>query len=58
MAIPTRTQIANKIDNLIADPTKNREDFYGAISSWLDGQSCPTEDKEKILDDLESYPNY
>jgi len=60
MAIPTRLEIINKIAEIKASPTFSggQEVIYSQVSAWLDQVSCPAVDKEKILDDLASYPNY
>lgn len=65
--IPTRAEISDKIDELIANPTLNREDFPNEISKWLDTLNMPStitiaeqevNPKEQILSDLISYANY
>lgn len=58
--VPTRTQIKDKIDEIRSDPSFStlQEEINTKVASWLDSVSCPAADKEKILEDLVSYPNY
>lgn len=52
--IPTRDQILETLKNIdpLSEEEKTRE-----MGEWLDTLGCPQLDKEKILDDLNSY-NY
>lgn len=54
MVVPTRTEIQTKINQTQGMQSDKRN----AVANWLDTIECPPEDKEKILDDLESYANY
>lgn len=58
MSSPTREQVQTKIAALISDKTKNRQEYPTLIGTWLTSQGCTADEKEKILDDLGSYPNY
>lgn len=60
MAVPTRNQISEKIDAIRNDPVFStiKSEIYQRVADWLDEIECPAEDKEKILDDLNSYGNY
>lgn len=52
---PTRNQIIDKLVEVKATPFIEKK---ALISTWLDQIECPAEAKEKILDDLVSYPDY
>lgn len=60
MTIPTRTQIQNKINEIVENPIFStlKSEIYQKVSDWLDEIECPANDKEKILDDLGSYEHY
>lgn len=55
--IPTRNEIQAKITQIRNDPTWSTidSDLVQRVSDWLVSIGCPTEDREKILDDLKSY---
>ena len=58
--VPTRQQILDKIDEIREDPNFStlQVEIDQEISDWLDSLAIPAADKEAILDDLNSYPNY
>ena len=55
--IPTRQQVQDKIDEVKVG-SSSQEQVKDAIEQWLIATNCPPSDRDKILDDLRSYPNY
>lgn len=49
--IPTRTQIQEKIDEILVANGSLQQDLI----SWLNSVSCPSEAIEKIIADINSY---
>lgn len=60
MAVPTRTEVQNKINEIREDPTFStiQGDMWQRIYTWLESIHCPAPNLEKIMDDLVTYEGY
>lgn len=53
----TRTEIQEKINAIKQDPAFDGSSFFiiNEMNGWLSSQGVTEEEKNKIIDDLESY---